>query len=123
MWRKSVLLPEPLPPMMKKMLPRRTEKLRSRMTTKLPKAIVRSRTMRRASPSSAILDSERVAEDGEDAVGDHDPHDAEDDGRGCRLPHRRGVAAGVDALHAASDGDDHPEDHALRDAEADVRER
>src|SRR5262249_53232295 len=123
MWRSSVLLPQPLPPMMKKMLPRRTVKFRSRMTTKLPKDIVRSRTVMRASPSSPILDPERVAEDGEDAVGNHDPYDAQHDGRGGRLPHRRGIAAGVHALHAAGDGDDHPEDHALRDAQADVRER
>ena len=41
----SVLLPLPLPPMMMKMSPRLTVKLRSRMSTKLPKAIVRSRTV------------------------------------------------------------------------------
>src|SRR4029453_6584103 len=105
--------------MMKKILPRGTSKVRSRITTKSPKAIVRSRTVMRASPS-AILDAQHVAQDGEVAVRDHDPHDAEDHGRGGGLADGGGVPAGVDALHAAGDGDDHPEDEALRDAEPDV---
>ena len=45
MWRKSVLLPHPLPPMMKKMLPRFTVNVRSCITTKSPNAIVRSFTL------------------------------------------------------------------------------
>src|SRR5262245_32274832 len=121
MWRSSVLLPQPLPPMMKKMLPRRTSKFRSRMTTKLPKAIVRWRTEMRALPSSAMSDPEHVAHDGEDAVRDDDPDDAQHDRRRRRLSDGSGVAAGMHPLHAAGERDDHAENHALHDAEPDVR--
>src|SRR5262245_61895579 len=119
MWRTSVLLPQPLPPMMKKILPRGTSKLRSRITTKSPNAIVRSRTVMRASPC-AILDVQHVGQDGEEAVRDDDPHDAQDDGRRRGLPDGGGVLAGANALHAAADRDDDPEDQALRDPERDV---
>src|SRR5262249_57159787 len=101
MCRSSVLLPQPLPPMMKKMLPRFTVKSRSRITTKSPNAIVRSRTVIRLSPGvSAISDPERVAQDGEHAVGDDDPHDAQHDRRRRGLSHGRGVAARAYPLHA-----------------------
>src|SRR4029077_15503228 len=93
MWRKSVLFPPPLPPMMKKMSPRRTVKVRSRMTTKSPNAMVRSLTPIWASRASAILDAQHVGDDGEDAVEGDDPHDPEHDGRGRRLPDRRRIAA------------------------------
>ncbi len=43
--RKSVLLPQPLPPMMMNTSPRRTVNVRSRISTKLPYAMVRSRTV------------------------------------------------------------------------------
>src|SRR4030095_10798236 len=98
--------------MMKKILPRGTSKVRSRITTKSPKAIVRARNLMRGSPS-AILDAQHVAQDGEDAVRDHDPHDAEDHGRGGGLADGGGVSAGGGAPHAARDGDDHPDDTGL----------
>src|SRR5262249_57409280 len=124
MCRSSVLLPQPLPPMMKKMLPRFTVKSRSRITTKSPNAIVRWCTVIRSSAGvSAISDPERVAQDGEHAVGDDDPHDAQHDRRRRGLSHGRGVAARAYPLHAAGDRDDDAEDDALGDAQPEIGER
>src|SRR5262249_39753263 len=114
MCRSSVLLPQPLPPMMKKMLPRFTVKSRSRTTPKSRNAIVRPCTVIRLSAGvSAISDPERVAQDGEHAVGDDDPHDAQHHCRGRGLSHGRSVATRVDPLHAAGNRDDDAEDDAL----------
>ena len=53
--RSKVLLPQPLPPMMTNTSPWRIMKLRSRMITKLPYAIVRLRTVMCACESVAGL--------------------------------------------------------------------
>src|SRR5215470_17877225 len=54
MWLSSVLLPQPLPPMITKTSPRWTTKSRSRWMTKLPYAMVRSFTwMRGAVPGAS----------------------------------------------------------------------
>jgi hypothetical protein len=56
-------LPQPLPPMITKTSPRFTVKLRSRITTKSPNAIVRSRTMMCGSPTTPWVTAERVVVD------------------------------------------------------------
>src|SRR5262245_14681096 len=106
--------------MMKKMSPRRTLKVRSRITTKSPNAMVRSLTSMWASRASAILDPQHVGDDGQDAVEGDDPHDPEHDRRGGRLPDCCGVAAGGHAAHAAGERHQDAEEQALADAEADV---
>src|SRR5512132_4490193 len=119
MWRSSVLLPQPLPPMMMKMSPRATVKLRSRCRTKEPKAIVRSSTTiggavsAMSVPMPPASDAEDVGEHGEQTVGDDDPHDRGDHrGRGGRA-HGRRAAAALDTAQTAGHSDDDPEDHAL----------
>src|SRR5262245_16623127 len=121
-WRKSVLFPHPLPPMMKKMSPRRTLKVRSRITTKSPNAMVRSLTSMCDSRASGILDAQHVGDDGQDAVEGDDPHDTEHDRRGGRLPDRRGVATAGHSAHAPGERHQDAEDQALADAEADVEQ-
>src|SRR4030095_5359088 len=121
-WRKSVLFPHPLPPLMKKMSPRRTLKVRSCMTTKSPNAMVRSLTSIWASRASAILDAQHVGDDGQDAVEADDPHDAEHDRRGGRLPDCRGIAAAGHSPHAPGERHQDAEEQALADAEADVEQ-
>src|SRR5262245_51330129 len=122
MWRNSVLFPPPLPPMMKKMSPRRTLKVRSRMTTKSPNAMVRSLTVIWASRASAILDTQDVGDDGQDAVERDDPHDTEHDRRRGRLPDRRRVATAGHSAHAPGERHQDAEEQTLADADADVEQ-
>src|SRR5262249_38903711 len=67
-------------------------------------------------------DPEDVREDGEDAVGDDDPDDAEHDRGGRGLTDRGGVAPARHAAEAARERHQHAEDDALADAEPDVDE-
>src|SRR5258708_434445 len=108
-WLSSVLLPEPLPPMMTKMSPRLMVKLRSRCSTKSPYAMVRPRTWICASPSCGaksqigrsvgvaalctVLNTQHDVDDGQDGIGGNDEHDTSDHGGGRCCAHR-GRAAG-----------------------------
>src|SRR5512142_1705986 len=98
-----VLLPQPLPPMMMKTSPRLMVKVRSRMRTKSPYAMVRSWTLMWASFSVMVASSrptepvalpfaasgsysQHVAQHGDHRGGDDDPHNGGDHrGRG-RVP-------------------------------------
>src|SRR5262249_60669811 len=126
--RNSVLFPQPLPPMMMKMSPRCTVKLRSCISTKLPNAMVRSRTVMRASlppaapwalvalatPPSALVvvspiarrsDSQHVEHRCEDAAGGDDQDEAADHCRGRRIADRRCAAGRVQAAEATGERD------------------
>src|SRR5688572_22338177 len=93
----SVLLPHPLPPMITNTSPRFTVKLRSFITTKSPKAIVRSFTMICGSPiagatcalpldvPAAGSDADDIEHHCEDSAGRDDGDDAADDGSRRRL--------------------------------------
>src|SRR5262249_27414479 len=122
---KSVLLPQPLPPMMMKMSPRRMVKLRSCWMTKLPYAMSRSRTVMWASAVSGMtrrLDAEHVGEHGEDAVGDDDEDDPGNSRRGRGKPDRRRAAPALNAAEAAGNGHEDAEHRALRNADREVGE-
>src|ERR1700691_1433368 len=125
MWRSSVLLPHPLPPMMTNTSPRRTVNFRSCITTKLPKAIVRSRTVTHAgrsaakvvpaavvdslvnsdsnSHSNSLLNSQSydVENQRERSARDHDKDDPGHHRRGRRVPNRRRVVAALEAAQAS----------------------
>src|SRR5512138_1468272 len=122
--RSSVLLPLPLPPMMTKMSPSSTVKLRSLITTSLPYAIVRSRTVilgRRPAGSTRGSDPEDIC-----TISDHggrhdDADDPGDHGGGGGLPHGRGAPSARDAAHAAGQGHDDAEHGAHEEPEEQVR--
>src|SRR5262245_8012722 len=96
-----VLLPLPLPPMMMKMSPRRTVKVRSRWITELPYAMVRSRTVMYASGDVIAAHPSALPhlmeDDRQEGRGDDNADDAGHHGRGGRRPDRRGAAAALQA--------------------------
>src|SRR5436190_14049409 len=124
---KSVLLPQPLPPMMMKISPRRIVKLRSRCMTKSPYAMSRFRTVMCASglfaPSLICRcwsDSEGIGQDGEDAVRHNDEHDAGHHRGGCGETDGGRATAALDAAHATGKCDQNAEHRALADADGKV---
>src|SRR5579863_3701790 len=134
MWRSSVLLPDPLPPMMTKTSPRRTVKSISRITTKLPKAIVRLRTVMQAGRSATFVsvpavgspiasETQNVEHQRERAAGDHDENDPGHHRRGRRVAHRRRVVAALKAAQASRDRDNHSVNGTLEHASEHVAER
>src|SRR4029450_6762227 len=108
MWRSSVLLPLPLPPMITKTSWRFTVKSMSRMSTKSPKAIVRSRTVMCALGSRPALtsNSQAVEGDGAHPAGADDEHDPPHPRRGGRLADGRGAAAALEASETSRHGDE-----------------
>src|SRR5262245_11301391 len=108
--RSKVLLPQPLAPMMTKTSPWRTVNVRSRIRTKLPYAIVTSRTVMCACGSDSgppVSDAEDIEDDGEDAAGADDEDDARDDGTGRGIADCRRAVAALHAAETAGDGDQH----------------
>src|SRR5512146_2724307 len=126
--------------MMTKITPRRTVKFISRITTKLPKAIVRLRTVMQAgrsadevAPAAAVdssiksnCDSVQTSDSGSDSqdvehqrkgsARDHDVNDSGHHRRGRGITDRRGVVAALKAAQASRNRDDHTVDGALEDA-------
>src|SRR6185369_5819875 len=138
----SVLLPEPLPPMITNTSPRRTVKLRSCISTKLPYAIVRSRTVMRASganfgagdslppfpfgalfDATATSDSENVEHDGEDSTRSDDRDDARHHRGRRRLADRGGAVPRLHAAKAPRDRDQDAVNGRLEDATNEVAQR
>src|SRR5689334_881757 len=112
---KSVLLPQPLPPMMMKMSPRRIVKLRLRCMTKSPYAMSRFRTVMCASGRVAASltggsrsESEGIGQHGEDAVRHDDEDDAGHHGGGGGKPDGGRAAPALDAAHAAGKRNQNP---------------
>src|SRR6187549_3440497 len=103
MWRSSVLLPLPLPPMITKTSCRRTVKSMSRMSTKSPKAIVRFWTVMWAFGSIGALtsDAQDVEGDREDSAGADDEHDARHHRGGGRLADGGGAASALETTKAS----------------------
>src|SRR5262245_50673194 len=124
MCRRSVLLPLPLPPMMTNTSLRRTVKSMSRMRTKSPKAMVRSRTVMWAFGSTGALtsDSQDVEGDGEDAAGADDEHDPRHHRGGGRLADGRGAAAALEPTQASRHGDEDTVHGGFEHAAGDVAE-
>src|SRR6266852_636247 len=103
MCRRSVLLPDPLGPMITKMSSGSTAKLRLRWMTRSPYIMSRSRTSMRdriavAISTMAIVPAsqmEDVEENGHRGVRDDDEHDPGDDRRRGGGAHRRRGAPGL----------------------------
>src|SRR5882757_3546453 len=115
MWRSRVLLPQPLPPMMVKISPRRTS------NEILAWIRRRSNDMRRPSTwhitSIAGLDPEGIGAHREDGV-DHDhADDAGDHRRRGGFTHRRRIASRAQAVIAAGHRHQRTEYETLRDAD------
>src|SRR5262245_16430568 len=119
MWFRRVLFPQPLPPMMTKIWPRSTVKVRSRWMTKLPYAMVRSWTVMRGTGAGG-LDVEGIEDDREEAVEDDEEDDGGDHRGGGGEPDRGRAPPGLHAAEAAGEGHHHPEHHALADPDGEV---
>ena len=96
----TVLLPQPLPPMIAKIEPRRTEKLSSRWMTRPPNATVRFLTSIGCSAlcwEIMASDSKRMAAHGKYRIQDDYPNNADHD-CGCGgVAHIGGAASGSQA--------------------------
>src|SRR5262245_23129150 len=90
-----VLLPDPLPPMIAKMLRRPTRNEISRCTTWSPNAIVRSSTAMQdgGATFAPMSDTEHMGADRKDRVDQDDPKNTDHDGARCRAPDIGGAAA------------------------------
>src|SRR5574341_1414534 len=113
-WRNNVLLPQPLPPMMMKTSPCLTVNVRSRISTKLPYAIVRLRTAMCASLPAAtcsrspdMSNPQNVEEHREEAAGADDEDDAGDHRVGRRVTDRGRAGTGLHTAQASGDRDQH----------------
>src|SRR6266446_34 len=112
MCRSSVLLPDPLGPMMTKMSSGSTAKLRSRWMTRSPYIMSRSRSSMRgripvATSAVAIMSAskmEQVEEDCHHRIRDDDQHDPCDDRRRSGGADRRRGAPGLHSAETARDG-------------------
>jgi hypothetical protein len=103
----TVLLPQPLPPMTAKMLPRCTSNDSLRCITLGPNASVKSRTD--SSGSAMTLDAQKVGDDGEGCVQRDDTDDADNYGARRGHAHIGGATARLKAGSAARDADEHGE--------------
>src|SRR5882672_201602 len=115
----SVLLPEPLPPMIAKMLRRRTRNETSRCTTWSPNAIVRFSTAMHGgvAAASVISDAEHMGADRENRVDQDDAENADHDGARCGAPDIRRAAARLQADVTADDRNQRAETEALEPAD------
>src|SRR5215813_5265301 len=117
--RNSVLLPEPLPPMMTKISAGLTTKLTLRWIRKPPYAMSRLATSMRGRVLAAELGAdgaiivasqpEHVEDDAQEAIGDDDQHDRGDHGGGRGQSHRRGTSTGLHPAQASGHGNQDPE--------------
>src|SRR6266436_6720137 len=122
MCRRSVLLPDPLGPMITKMSSGSTAKLRSRWMTRSPYIMSRSRTSMRdlipvATSTMAIVPAsqmEEVEEDGHHRVRDDDEHDPGD---------RRRGTPGLHSARTARDRHEHAEHRGLDESRREVVQR
>src|SRR3989441_2422377 len=121
MCRSSVLLPDPLGPMITKMSPGSTAKLRSRWMTRSPYIMSRSRTSMRGRAAVAMAEVavmpasqvEQVEEDRHHRIRDDDEHDPGDDRRRRGGAHRRRGAPGLHAAQTARHRHEHAEHRRL----------
>src|SRR5437016_2469702 len=131
MCRRSVLLPDPLGPMITKMSSGSTAKLRSRWMTRSPYIMSRSRTSMRdlipvATSTVAIVPAsqmEEVEEDGHHRVRDDDEHDPGDHRRRRGGAHRRRGSPGLHSAQAARDRHEHAEHRGLDESRREVVQR
>src|SRR5215813_11929065 len=131
--RNSVLLPEPLPPMMTKISAGLTTKLTFFWITKPPYAMSRLATSMRGRAvwaelwaGGAIIAAslpEYVEDDTQQAVGDDDEHDRGDHRRGRGQSHRRGAPTGLHPAKASRHGDQDPEHRRTDESHAEVARR
>src|SRR5882672_386134 len=124
--RSSVLFPLPLPPMMMKMSRSFTVKLRSRITTDSPYAMVRPLTVifGRVSnvPPPRCSNAEDIGDGRDDRGRDHDADDAGDHRGGGGLADGGGAPSAADAAQASGDRHQHPEHGAHEQPEKQIVE-
>src|SRR3989441_7307695 len=131
MCRSSVLLPDPLGPMITKISPGSTAKLRSRWMTRSPYIMSRSRTSMRgripvATSAVAVMSAskmEQVEEDRHHRIRDDDEHDPGDDRRRRGRAHRRRGAPGLHSTETARDRHEHAEHRRLDESCREVVQR
>src|SRR5664279_1172430 len=117
-------LPEPLPPAMAKISPRRTSRSRSVCTAWLPKRVqtLRISITRSGVPAADVMSEVQDAErDREQRVGHDHEEDRLDDAERRLVADAVGAAAGAKALKATDERDDEREDERLADADEQCR--
>src|SRR5262245_47256905 len=122
--RSSVDFPQPEPPRITKMSPRRISKVTSFMRTRSPQPIVRPSARITVSGSAATASEAIGVEDQREREVDHDEVEEDRDDRGGRRSaDARRAAGGREAALAADHRDGDREDEALQDSGRDGPDR